>query len=234
VIHRLSNPFHRGLSIVEFMVGVAVGLLIVGGAVKLGTDYMVSNKRMMVETRVNQDLRAAADIIARDLRRAGYWENASGGIAASNPYAVASAPSSSQVTYAYARDADNVVGSNELTGFRLQNVGGVNVLQVQDGGNWQAVTDPGTLNVTAFTVTPQSPALVNDMSRFCPCLVKLTCTMADMTDTTKNPAGPRTLSILSFQIALTGQSVNDPAITRTINEAVRVRNPVLSGGCPTP
>ncbi len=217
------------------MVGLAVGLFVVGGAVKLFVDYVVANKRQMVQTRVNQEIRAAADIVTRDLRRAGYWENAAAGIAASNPYAAASQPNASEITYAYARDNNNVMDNNERVGFRRQVVGGVGVLQVQDGlNNWQAITDPGTLNVTAFTVAAAASGLVNDMSKYCPCLYKLTCTAADMTDPTRNPAGPRTMTITSYQVALTGQAVGDPDVVRTITEDVRVRNPVLTGGCPTP
>jgi hypothetical protein len=55
-----------------------------------------------------------------------------------------------------------------------------------------------------------------------------------MTDPAKNPLGPRTMSIPTYQIVLTGRAVGDAAIVRTINENVRVRNPVLSGGCPPP
>jgi type IV pilus assembly protein PilW len=184
---------------------------------------------------VNQDIRAAADLVARDLRRAGYWENASAGIAASNPYAAASQPSSSEITYAYARNGDNVLDNNEQVGFRRQVVGGVGVLQVQEGlNNWQAITDPGTVDITAFSVTATAPTLVNDMSRYCACLYRLTCTAADMTDPSRNPAGPRTMTIPSYQIVLTGRAVGDAAIERTINEGVRVRNPVLTGGCPSP
>jgi Tfp pilus assembly protein PilW len=67
------------MSIVELLVGVAVGLLIIGGATKLFVDYLVSTRRSLVETRVNQDLRAAADLIARDappigkVRQAASW-----------------------------------------------------------------------------------------------------------------------------------------------------------------
>jgi prepilin peptidase dependent protein B len=220
---------------IELMVGVAVGMFVVGGAIKLFIDYVGANKRQLVETRVNQEIRSAADIVARDLRRAGYWENASAGIAASSPYAAASQPSASEIHYAYARNADNVLDNNEQVGFRRQVVGGIGVLQMQDGlNNWQPLTDPGTLDVTAFTVTAAAPSLTNDMSKYCPCLYKLTCTAADMTDLTKNPQGPRTMTVPSYQIVLTGRAVSDPAIVRTVNESVRVRNAVLSGGCPAP
>lgn len=246
----------RGLSIVEFMVGIAVGLFVVAGATKFFTDFLVSNKRLLLETRVNQDLRAATDLVARDVRRAGYWDNATTGVwspgstaITPNPHATgtgAIAPTTGTtnfVSYMHSRNADDVRDSNEFTGFRLQTVSGVNLLQVWDGGapgteNWQAVTDPGTVNITAFSVTAANPALVNNLSRYCSCLSRLTCTNTgaagarDIANLTFNPAGPPMLTIPSFQIVLTGQAVNDPAITRTVSEAVRVRNATLTGSCP--
>lgn len=230
-----------GLSIVEFMVGIAIGLFILVGATKLFADYITSNKRLLLETRVNQDLRAAADIVARDVRRAGYWNNSLAGVwgtsnavVTPNPH-VAVAPTTgatTAVSYSYARNAGDVLDDNERTGFRLQSVGGVGVLQIWDGGsvlapNYQAITDPGTVDVTTFSVTAASPTLVNDLSPYCGCLTALTCTIASIA-----AAGAPSLTIPSFQIVLTGRSVADPTIVRTVSEAVRVRNASLAGSCP--
>lgn len=239
---RLSRGHQRGLSIVELLVGVAVGLFLVGGATKLFADYMVSNKRLLVETRVNQDLRAAADIVARDVRRAGYWHNATAGVWGTgsgaltpNPHTTGAGAVSStatSVSYSYARASGGAVDSldaSEYAGFRQVLINGINVLQMQDGqGNWQALTDPATVNVIAFSVTPTSPALVNDLSSYCGCLTRLTCTTASIAAT----GTPPVLTIPSFAIVLTGQATTDASIQRTINHNVRVRNAALSGTCP--
>ena len=240
--HLWTSQRARGLSIVEFLVGIAVGLLVVVGASKLFADYVVGNKQLMLETRVNQDLRAAADIVARDVRRAGYWNNALTGVWSTgsgsivlNPHASGMGRVSStatSVSYSYARDTDDTLDSNEYAGFRLWSVNGVNRLEMWDGGlpanpNWQAITDPGTVRITAFSVNPIAPALVNDLSSYCGCLSRLTCTLTSIA-----AAGAPTLTTPSFEIVLTGQAVNDPAVTRTVRETVRVRNPILSGACP--
>ena len=251
---RKRSMIHRqaGLSIVEFMVGIAVGLFIVGGATKLFADFIVSNKRLLLETRVNQDLRAAADIVVRDVRRAGYWNNAIAGVWGTGNAAVTPNPhgavtpatgTGTAVSYSYARNAGDTLDDNERTGFRLLSVGGIGVLQIWDGGavgseNYQAITDPGTVDVTTFSVTAPSPTLVNDLSSYCGCLTALTCTntsaagLIDIANLTFNPAGKPTLTIPSFQVVLTGRSVADPTIVRTVSEAVRVRNASLTGSCP--
>ena len=41
----------RGLSIIEFMVGIAIGMFVVGGAVKVFIDLFTNNRRQLVEVR---------------------------------------------------------------------------------------------------------------------------------------------------------------------------------------
>ncbi len=79
-----------GLSMVEMLVGIVVGLFLVGGALRFFADYLDDNRRLLLETRISQDLRTVADLIVRDLRRAGYWSAPNPGVTAPadpNPYA---------------------------------------------------------------------------------------------------------------------------------------------------
>ncbi len=87
-----------GLSLVEMMVGIAVGLIVVAGASLMMTSQVTQNSRLLQETQIQQDLRAAADLMMRDLRRAGFSTNSANtvwapGMAApaSNIYAPTSA-----------------------------------------------------------------------------------------------------------------------------------------------
>ncbi len=67
-----ARRWQRGLSIVELMVGVTIGLLVVAAAAVMMSGQLVENRRLLVEAQIQQDLRAASDIITRDLRRSGY------------------------------------------------------------------------------------------------------------------------------------------------------------------
>ena len=131
-----------GVSLVELMVGIAIGLIIVAGGLALLANFTGENRRLLLETRLNQDLRAAMDVVTRDLRRAGYWQASTGGMwveggpnvpaqnayrsfynnAACNSASSASAPipaaAASFVCYSIAGDADNIVAANELYGFQ--------------------------------------------------------------------------------------------------------------------
>ena len=239
----------RGLSIVEFMVGIAVGLFIVGGTAKLFVDYLGSNRNLLLETRMNQDLRAAADLVVRDLRRASYWRNASAGIStnpavlpAANPYRTVDY-TSGVLTYSYSKDdVDNINNATEAFGVKRDVLSGKGVLQLQTAGGWQTITDPATLNIPStngLTITPTAARVV-DLWDECPCIFELTCTK----NTFKNP-NPDTglkginydnrprISIRQYLLNIRAQSSADPTIVREIRELVRVRNDQLDGTCPS-
>jgi prepilin peptidase dependent protein B len=215
-----SRHSQRGLSIVELLVGVAVGLFIVGGAIKLIIDHLADNRRLLVETRVSQDLRSAADIVARDLRRSGYWQNAIAGVvypAASNPYRTSTPASgaASEVTYFYSRDAaeNNAVNTgvgqpNETFGFRLA----ASAVEMQTAaGTWQPVTDPNTVQVTAFSVTPAHQTL--SLGQFCTPVCAL-----------GSPGCPSVV-VRRFDITLVGNAPPpNAAVQRRVEVTVRPRN----------
>jgi len=226
-----------GLSVVEMLVGVAVGLFLLGGALKLFIDSINDSRRLMIETRVNQDLRAAADLIARDLRRAGYWQNALAGAASPptiNPYRLATpvAGAASSITYSFSRDGteNNVVDANETFGFRLNN----NAVEVQvSNGNWQQVTDPTAVAVTSFAVTPVVREV--PLGQFCTpaCCRPTQPGCSPPTAPTIADANCPVANVRRFDIVLRGESTVNNTIVREIQESVRLRNDELPvAGCP--
>ena len=67
----LGARSQRGLSLVELMVGIAVGLFVVAGAVMVVTTQLGDNRRLLLDAQLQQDLRATLDIVTREVRRAG-------------------------------------------------------------------------------------------------------------------------------------------------------------------
>jgi prepilin peptidase dependent protein B len=239
LMRRRGPNRQRGLSLVEMLVGVAVGLFLIAGATTLFVANLGSSRKMLVEARLNQDLRAAADLISRDLRRAGYWSNAimgtlsasaAAGPSASNPFVAASAVGS-QVNYLFDRDSDDVVNNNDAFAFRLQTVNGVGVIQMSlsaasaVAANWQTLTDPLAVNVTAFTITPTvtTVSVGNACAKPCPAASGATYVC---------PANPPTITIRQFDITVTGSPPTDPALVRTLQTRTRLRNDQLAGVCP--
>lgn len=213
----------RGLSIVELMIGVAIGLIVLSGALSLFSTNLNASRRLQAETRLNQDLRAAADMVARDLRRAGYWGNAIqgtlaqgvGSVTVANPYSAVAA-ASANVGYAFSRGIENdTLDTIETFGFRLQS--GVVEMQTSAGA-WQGVTDPTAVNVLDFTITPTTTAL--PLGHLCP----KTCA--------PNAAGCPVVQVRRYDIRLEGQSQRFADMRRTLPLTVRVRNERMEGQCP--
>lgn len=229
----------RGLSIVELMVGVAIGLFVVAAATMLVSTQLSDSRRLMLETQVQQDLRATADIITRELRRAGHWGKARDGVwyagnaaeVRDNRYsaittvvdgaesAFADGDESSAVLFAYSRsgneaDENGTLDSAEELGFRLE--GGVIQSRLGDAG-WQALTDGNTLKVTDFTLTMSRQPLPLECPKPCP-----------------GPDDCRpTLEVRDITVLIKGEAANDANVKRSVRSHVRLRNDALiPGTCP--
>ena len=224
----IRRSVQRGLSMVELMVGVAIALFIAATGTTLLAGNLRENRSLLLEARITQDLRTAADVIARDLRRAGYWAAAADGVwtaaapaSVTNPYA-AFAPGSAAsdaVSFRYSRDAteNNTLDTNEQFGFRLRS----GVVEMQLGaGNWQALTDAGTLTVTTFSVTPTVQEI--SLQRLC----ALPCPSG-------NTACPPRQQVRSLALVLSGRAATDASVTRSLRSSVRLRNDSVIGACAT-
>jgi len=215
----------RGVSIVELLVASAIGLLVVAAAGSVLAADQAAARRVQAEARLMQDLRTAAALVARDLRRAGHWSAAASAVRRgdeplpANPHAAiapAASPASAVALSFSTVDSDLMaVDDSDRFGFRLR--GGA--IEMQLGArNWQALTDPATLVVTAFSVEPRLEEA--DLSTFCerPCAAgSTTC--------------PPRQQVRSFAITLAGRAATDAQVTRSLHSIVRVRNDVVVGSC---
>jgi len=223
------------------MVGVAIGLFVVAAATMLVSMQLSDSRRLMLETQVQQDLRATADIITRELRRAGHWGKARDGvwyagnaadvrdnrystimkIADSTESSFADGEESSAVLFAYSRsgneaDENGTLDSAEELGFRLDPVSGVIQSRLGDAG-WQALTDGNTLKVTDFTLTMSRQPLPLECPKPCP-----------------GPDDCRpTLEVRDITVLIEGEAANDANVKRSVRSHVRLRNDALvPGTCP--
>lgn len=64
-----------GVTLVELLVGLAVGMVILAGAVTLMAKISFSGLENTRSVRLNQQMRAALDFMARDIQRAGYMDS---------------------------------------------------------------------------------------------------------------------------------------------------------------
>ena len=217
----------HGLSIVELMVGIVVGLLVVTGALSMSAGNLNKSRRLLADVRFNQDLRAAADLITRDLRRAGYWGAAITGTqaigatsaTAQNPYAGATGSSGAGFSYQFSRDAqeNGTLDNNEQFGFRIRD-GALQMRSNADG--WRDVTDTKVMTLAddGLVITPSETLLA--LGHLCP----RPC----------NAGVPNCPSstVRSYAVTLTATASADPAAVRALRTTVRLRNDQLAGRCP--
>ncbi len=222
-----ARSAQSGVSMVELLVGTAIALFIATTGATLLAGNLRENRSLLLEARLMQDLRTAADLITRDLRRAGYWGAATDGVwltgataVGANPY-VALAPgaaASDAVSFRYSRDAieNNLVDRNEQFGFRLRS----GVIEMQLGAaNWQALTDASSISVTEFSVTPTVHDI--DLQGFC----ATECRAGDA-------ACPPRHQVRSLALVLSARLAHDGSVTRSIHSNVRLRNDRVVGACP--
>lgn len=204
----------RGLSMVELMVGVAVGLFVVAGAALMVSTQLAENRRMLLETQLLQDLRAATDIITRDLRRASYdptrvvegvWtehddptlkESTFGSVTTTG------AAGAEAVSFSYRRRP----GDEGPFGFKQEGA----VIKSMIGNQWHDLTDSRVMNVTQFDITLATAASIRQV---CP----------ELCPDGTSDCWPE-LQVRTANVTITGQSKIDPAVTRTLRTSVRLRN----------
>lgn len=66
----------QGFSLIELMIALVAGLLVALAAVAFITSSLKSNSEFVRATRLEQELRSNLDFVTRDVRRAGYDQNA--------------------------------------------------------------------------------------------------------------------------------------------------------------
>lgn len=233
---RPSRP-SRGLSIVELLVGVAIGLFVVAGATMVVSTQLSDNRALLLETQVQQDLRAAADLISRDIRRAGYWGNAhqrvwpvAAALMPANPYpapAVAAGNGGrNELMFGITHwepgmnPADEVendaLDDNERFGFALNAGTGVIEMRIGDAG-WQAMTDASVVNITQFNFQVITQAIDLPCQKPCPVGVA-NC--------------PPQQLVRDVVVVITGQARHDATVQRSVRSNTRLRNDEVTGACP--
>lgn len=212
------------MSIVELMVGLTIGLIVVAAASLLMATQLTGNRRLLIETQMQQDLRATADIMTRELRRAGalpevfpsiasvpsvietVWSQNQ--VALSNPLNAALASSfNTQVDFRYA-PAD-AISTPPFSQFKLDS--GV-IKSLLPGVGLQALTDPSAMSVTRFDVT-LTPATAVALYIPCP---------KPCPDGTGNCWPTYQVRTAAFKIE--SQATHDGRVKRAVRSSTRLRN----------
>jgi type IV pilus assembly protein PilW len=208
------------------LVGLAVGLMVVAGAAMVSSTQLSDSRRLLLETQLQQDLRAAADIITRELRRAGsnaaqnqakayVWNPATNTSPVVNLYTTVTLTGTpaTQVDYAYYRTGA-VSGGQGPFGFKLEN--GVIKSLIDSGTQWQDLTDTRVVTVDTFTITENTavPAFQLPCPNDCPAGGGTACWP--------------TLKVRELVLDIAAHATGDTSIMRTLRTTVRLRNDLVT------
>lgn len=229
--HRLGRQ--RGLTLVELMIGLLVGLMIMASALTLTAVQLGERARLSLELQLQQELRAIVQLMRHDLPRAGGWAQPARGVwrdgdgpAAANPHARVSIDSSgTRLDYSYARAEDRADGSdegggvdaNEQFGFRLRD----EQLEYRLAGVYQPLTDRKLLRVLAFEARLDGPRqpLPDLCERPCPA---------------NTPDCPPWVAVRELHLRLVAASALDSGLRRQVRLDLRLPNDDRGGRCAAP
>lgn len=230
---RIKSSPASGLSIVEMLVGIAVGMFVLAGATLVTSSQLSDNRQLILETQIQQDLRATADVITRELRRSGYWNNAtatvwgpSGASAPINAFQTFSQTGNpgvvDNVTFSYSKQnvvsapVANAPNGDEQFGYRLNAID--KTIEAKVGGaGWQTLTDPNVVLITQFDLDPRTEVSVVPCAKSC---------VGGGT-----ACWPQMLSV-NVNISISGQATHDAKVKRSVQSGVRIRNDQITGVCP--
>lgn len=215
----------RGLTLIELMVGMALGLVVVLAGTALYMAILSGNAQYLRETLLGQDMDSAMFLMSRDIRRAGY-DGAAASAIGSGKFGPALDPFVGSVSgtnyfpidtrtagcilFSYDLDKDGMLQpATEVFGFRLKD----GVIQSRTGGAamptgcddtsnvWDNLTDEKSETITSLSFSlGQSNVAVDG----------------------------RTVVLRTVTIGMTGQLPEDAAAQRTLSGTVRVRNDWIS------
>ncbi|MDZ7858394.1 hypothetical protein [Sphaerotilus sp.] len=233
-------PALRGWSLVELMLAIGLGLLLLTVVLHLVSGHVEEQRRLLLESRLTQDLRTAVEMIARDVRRSGYWADVSGGVwdssrptatLTANPYrgAVLNGPAAAPwLGYGYSRDlTENHISSNqEKFGLRLNTSAQViewrlsgSAVAPDERDHWQALTDPALMRVTRLSI--RLDEVRHSLLAHCPntaCGARTDC--------------PPEWIQRRVRIEVDAQDARDARVQRQQSTETRLRNDEVVGACP--
>ncbi len=241
---RLHNPKRigtrpDGFTLVELMVGVALGIFLLFGVVTVFTSTVRGSADNLRSARLNQELSAVMEMMVNDIRRAGYtngrtgiYSNATRDI---NLLDIDGTPDGARcILYSYDENSNGTIEATERHGFRLQNgriemrVCGQNVTNCANNSNncntgdmWQPLTDNGTVTVSDFVATTTGSRCKNAGALW---LTSSATAIAFPCSLVAPSAGDLTVETRQVALRLRGWSAQDPSITKQLRGEVKVSN----------
>lgn len=207
----------QGFTFVELMIAVVINTILLAALLGVLAANLNRYNQSIAQDTLNQQLQVAMNMMAGDIRRAGYWSSAKNDIGTSqnnNPFMASATDvsvSGSCILFTYDHAGTGTLPSiaagsdDDRYGFLLSNntiltrPPGATYSCSPAAGNWENMTNPKVVKITALTFA---------------------------LSTTTVPAGSPVpyMALRTVTITITGQLQNYSTITKTLTEQVRIRN----------
>ncbi len=153
----MTHQRERGETLTGLLVGLSVGLVVLAAGSTLLTNQLRGHRMALQDSHLHHDLRSAMDWMARELRKAQYsakaWETRSP-TACIDTFCDGFEDFSIEddwIDFSHDRDHNGEQDKDECMGFRLSGT----VLSAKRScgasGDWQAITDRASLEITALS-----------------------------------------------------------------------------------
>lgn len=225
----------KGLSLVEMMVGLTVGLLILAATLAMYLSASRGGRDTLNAAKLNMELRGAMDVMVEEIRRAG-----AGGSGATNPFAnpgstdLSVSQNGSCIEFAYDADGNGQLATAEpfeFFGFRVQGGalwmrnGGAGNVGACANGAWERLTDPAHVTIQRVGNAPYFAITYQCMNTATGNAGTGRCVAGNAVF--DDAAGGTMVNLLELRevaINIGGQLVNDPAMRMSLSQRVLVRN----------
>ena len=161
--------FQSGYTLIELMIGMAVGLIVLSGALFLYLQIFNVSKTTLASTQLNRELSILLDTMSGEIRRHGYSEQGSNSYYQTTSSALDVNVSGDCILYGYdvnSDDADSSADSMDQKGFRLDS-GVIHTKADESVGcdsditDWTEFTDESVLEISDLTITLNTVSTAN-------------------------------------------------------------------------
>ena len=234
ISHRLSRR-QRGVTLVELMIGITLGLFVMAGVTTVYIATIKTSAQTIKATRLNQEIRTVMSVLSSEVRRAGYWNAVVTGIGnlatVPNPFTVLDSSdiqildyntgTQNCILYSFDADENGLLGTNEIFGFRMDDDNGVidattaSPTDTSDcsSGTWENFTDENVITVTDITFS-------NDSSQ---CRNNSDTTNADCY-TTAPANGDTTVETGLVTVTIEAHLKGDTTSRKSLTDTINIRN----------
>lgn len=200
----------RGISLLETLIALALGLMVMAGVLQFVSSLVQGNTTTLNVTRLEQDVRTLMDIMVQDIRRAGQFPEAASNLGdpirfvQDQPTApmidgqpLRDGLNGSSITYAY-RESDGKLVSGR---FSHDAKAGTILMHTGTASAAETISDPAFMTVSILQF---------------------------QSDLTQLQTGSVSLAMPSLQVRIVVRLKSDPAIERELVDRITWRNPVVA------